>query len=345
LFGAIFGLTEFRDIIEGIEIWVKDGTLPDGSKGVPVAGKIEISPGEVLEARDDEEKELISEIRRLQNVLEWVKAQEGDPYRDNPPGRKVKIITDDEPTGVTDWDKYNARQVANCEMFLAGTKSKFWAHRWIKAVEETQADRDEIAKFFAELRGLSPDVFKWLIDNAYTAIYTSEKTTKDGARKWTDHEIAFPVFRTVDWTAWPIEADIEFLGMHLKWIKNKDKSGWRYEPKGRPVQPLIIGDITAAELVIVAESTWDPIAYLDDTKLYETDTAWAVVITRGAGNAKLFPGHLVRPDATVFALAQNDETNQHWVNELAKLAQRPIQVIRPPAEVKDYNDYVKAKNL
>jgi hypothetical protein len=81
LFGAIFGLSDFGEIIVGIENWVKDGTLPDGSKGVPVAGKIEISPGEVLEARDDEEKEWIHAIRKNQNWRKWRKEHPIPPVR------------------------------------------------------------------------------------------------------------------------------------------------------------------------------------------------------------------------------------------------------------------------
>jgi hypothetical protein len=151
-------------------------------------------------------------------------------------------------------------------------------------------------------------------------------------------------------TAWPDTArywpgfrrDIEFLGMHCKWMKNKDEGGWRYEPKGIPSEPLIIGDLAAADIVLIGESTWDPIAYLDEYRLYKED-GWAIVITRGARNAKLFPAELVKPEAVILALAQNDAANAQWLKELTqRVPGREVTVIRPPDECKDYNDYVTA---
>jgi excisionase family DNA binding protein len=142
---------------------------------------------------------------------------------------------------------------------------------------------------------------------------------------------------------WPgFRRDIEFLGMHCKWMKNKDEGGWRYEPKGIPSEPLIIGDLAAADIVLIGESTWDPIAYLDEYRLYKED-GWAIVITRGARNAKLFPAELVKPEAVILALAQNDAANAQWLKELTqRVPGREVTVIRPPDECKDYNDYVTA---
>ena len=35
LWKALFGGMSFRDVLKGMERWMKDGTLPDGSKGRP----------------------------------------------------------------------------------------------------------------------------------------------------------------------------------------------------------------------------------------------------------------------------------------------------------------------
>src|SRR5580704_18489919 len=46
LWKAMFGVSSFTKVIEGMEAWVKDGTLPDGSRGVPTSGKIEVPDDE-----------------------------------------------------------------------------------------------------------------------------------------------------------------------------------------------------------------------------------------------------------------------------------------------------------
>jgi hypothetical protein len=190
---------------------------------------------------------------------------------------------------------------------------------------------------------LSPDVFKWLIDNGYIAIYTSEKTTKDGSRKWTDHEIAFPVFRSVNWTAWPIESEIEFLGMHLKWIKDSENSGWRYEPKGQGIasEPYLIGNLTKAELVIIAESTWDVIAFLDLYQLYQKNLPWCAIATRGASNAGRIAADSFKSDATILLLMQNDPANQMWHKHLPRTVIERGHLATPPPGIKDLNDWMK----
>jgi hypothetical protein len=83
-------------------------------------------------------------------------------------------------------------------------------------------------------------VFGWLIDNGYIAFYEIERTNKSGD-KYTSLEVALPV----------VTADLQFLGMHLRWFKagewsdeSEEKGSWRYEPKGNPVQPFIIGDFS-----------------------------------------------------------------------------------------------------
>ena len=56
LWTALFGVTDFGEIILGMEAWVKDGLLPDGSKGAAAKKALEVSKEETLVARDVEEK-------------------------------------------------------------------------------------------------------------------------------------------------------------------------------------------------------------------------------------------------------------------------------------------------
>jgi len=45
------------------------------------------------------------------------------------------------------------------------------------------------------------------------------------------------------------------------------------------------------------------------------------VSTRGARNAKLCPAELIKPEAVILALAQNDAANAQWLKELTERAQ------------------------
>ncbi|HXM26116.1 MAG TPA: hypothetical protein VN957_08835 [Chthoniobacterales bacterium] len=346
-----------------MEAWLKDGTLPDGSKGVTRAVKIETESGEVLSARDRTEVHLIEDIAYHQKRIERWKPDldvrtEEEFLAEHSPEQLAKRLGDiDYKTHLLEvharmiaWIPEVAGRIEVSQKTIRGFTSQLWTHRWKRAVEDTQAIHDESAAFLAELRGLSVDVFSWLIQGGYVVLYLGEKATKDGSRKWNDTEIAFPVVQSVNETVWPDTArywpgfrlDIEFLGMHCKWMKNKVEGGWRYEPKGIPSAPLIIGDVATADRIIVAESTWDPIAYLDEYRLYKED-GWAVVSTRGARNAKLFPAELIKPEAVILALAQNDAANAQWLKELTeRVPGREVTVIRPPDECKDYNDYVTA---
>jgi hypothetical protein len=70
LFGTIFGLAKTSEILKGMRKWCKDGTLPDGSKGVPQIIKIETESGAVLTARDRDERRLISDIDYQEQNIE-----------------------------------------------------------------------------------------------------------------------------------------------------------------------------------------------------------------------------------------------------------------------------------
>jgi hypothetical protein len=332
LFGEIFGLTELVDVVAGIEAWIKDGTLPDGSKGVPVPGVLKTETGEVLTARDAEEKEAIRWIQVYQTWIDHYRNLK-DWHAQFPPRANVWLTGPSKPGAQPsrygayreteiDWDAYVKDKVAHCETLIAGTKSKLLSRRWVAAVEETIRDRELWSKWLAELRGLSPDVFAWLIDNGYIAIYQRDVTSKTG-NKFESHDVAFPIYRSVNWTAWPIESDIEFLGVQSKWIETgaDDKltlsKQWLHHPKGIRSEPWIIGDLVTADYILIGESNWDVIAAIDLLDAYRDEkTLWAAIATRGASNARRIPVGRIKPDATLIGLMQNDKGNEIWNSNL-----------------------------
>src|SRR6266481_2673527 len=171
LWKAIFGVSSFVEVIKGMEAWVKDGSLPDGSKGRHRAGKIEDSGGEPIVAQDAYEK---NRIRNIEAYQLWIKdAPEHPHWYVRPPYEDV------------------ASYVKSNERAVEWQLSEIYAHRWQKAVENTNGIREETASELAEYRGLSRDVFLWLVDNGYIAVVYSEK--------FDSLEIAFPVFRNTQW--------------------------------------------------------------------------------------------------------------------------------------------------
>jgi hypothetical protein len=334
LWTALFGVTDFVEIILGIEAWVKDGSLPDGASGVPRANKIETPSGETLIAQDGEERQWLKNIQYRQELIDRRSFQimrsdaREAPMLDAPSydgalqlicGKDGKYDSNEylhydegsdkgeDPTVYlsreNNHEREMQRQIAYREMLIRSAYSKIHAHRWRKAVEETQSSRNEAAQVLAEYRGLKPEVFLWLIDNGYVALYESDRLNARTGDKWQSKEIAFPVTRDGNWPGrrigfrvtkdgrWPwqegvadfykprqtgypddlYKPDLEFLGMHLKWFSDSGRSGWRYEPKGNGCGkvPFIIGDLPAAGLVVIGESTWDAISFIDLYRLFE----------------------------------------------------------------------------
>src|SRR5258706_2235778 len=182
-----------------MEAWLKDGTLPDGSKGVTRAVKIETESGEVLSARDRTEVHLIEDIAYHQKRIERWKPDldvrtEEELLAEHSPEQLAKRLGDiDYKTHLLEvharmiaWIPEVAGRIEVSQKTIRGFTSQLWTHRWKRAVEDTQAIHDESAAFLAELRGLSVDVFSWLIQGGYVVLYLSEKATKDGSRKWND---------------------------------------------------------------------------------------------------------------------------------------------------------------
>jgi len=90
----------------------------------------------------------------------------------------------------------------------------------------------------------------------------------------------------VERTAWKT---LEFLGFHLRWFRGEFGSaegGWMYWPKGITSEPLVIGELASAEIVVLAESQWDLFAFADLYGMHKGATPWAGIATRGASNAR-----------------------------------------------------------
>lgn len=350
---------------EGMEAWVQNGSLPHGAVGVVRETEVRLSDEEIIVARDSEEKILIGTIKHCQDQIElcsrgllhtvyydrgprqsraagprWWADPWGDPPKEYEGVLYVPKDYTEEEYAAIDFVLEKEKQIA---WHLAKGRQAFsaiYAHRWLNVVAETQAHRDEFAAFMAEYRGLSSEVFCWLLDSGYIALYRSEKTSKEG-NKWEDMEVAYPVMKEIQLFPDDRPRYIEFYGMHLKWF-GTEKSGWRYEPKGTSSLPLVIGDLATADLVVIGESTWDVIAFIDLRKLYERgpDKPWGAIATRGAGNSAKIPDQ-IKSDATVVLLLQNDAANEKWYDRLPKTISTTARRIVPPTGTKDLNDWVR----
>jgi hypothetical protein len=192
-----------------------------------------------------------------------------------------------------------------------------WTELWAELSAASISCKEELARYLAEYRGLSVDVFRWLIERGYVAFDA-------------DLQIAFPIVKRK-----------AVVGMHIKWLREDGSSGWYCAPPGIKPGPLIIGNLEGADLVVIAESTWDTIRYIDLYELYK-EGGWAAVVTRGAGNASKIPKEKIDRAATIFLLLQNDEANAEWCRRLPFLIRKWGYPIAPPDGIKDLNDWMRA---
>jgi hypothetical protein len=130
--------------------------------------------------------------------------------------------------------------------------------------------------------------------------------------------------------------------MHIPFTNKQGHKVWYYTPKGFcPPLPWIVGDVATADLVVIAESTWDVIAYIDLRQLYNWKRPWCAIGTRGAGNATRIPADQIKEGAVVLRLLQNDAANAAWVNSLPAIPQTQHREIKPPKGIKDLNDWIR----
>jgi hypothetical protein len=356
-------LTDKNKVYAAMEKWLEAGELPDGSKGTATRSKLETLEGVVISPQNPQERKFATMIKASKERLErinnygqirkwywpahlprnlrpsgptWWKDPSGDPPEEYD-GNLYISEQGPRPT-EEEIEAEIVRQRAYVENEIRQLRSEFFTARWIRVVEETIAQREEAAAFLAEYRGLSKEVFTYLINAGYIALYASTRVSCLNGQKWDTIEIAFPVVREVQWATWP--CDLEMLGMHCKWIKNKEEGGWRYEPKGISSEPLIIGDLHTAETVFIAESTWDIIAAIDLSEAYDS-SEWAAIATRGAANAARLEVEGIRADATLIALMQNDKANQLWLSSLPREIYVRLRLWTPPERIKDLNDWMQ----
>jgi hypothetical protein len=242
------------------------------------------------------------------------------------------------------------------------------------------------------MRGLSKEVFLWLIDNGYIAsvyerreIKQAPMVTDEGV--WEEpppivrefFNIAFPVYREVtpnddipEWAgardfidaghppsklllSWREreemrkrgEPSIFFYGMHIPWTDSKTgRKHWRYNPKGCIAQPYIIGDVSTADLVVIAESTWDMIAYIDLRKLYNWKRPWCAIATRGAGNAQRIPTEPPVHSAKVRLFHSAPDWKKFWNTSSSERRELPIHHSLPyldPDALECVGDWMKRR--
>jgi hypothetical protein len=391
LFCAITGLKGAK-AYRAIREWNEKRTLPDGTAGARSDRKVEVSEGSVIEATDEFEKERISWIGTLQDWKDDV-LKHGSRYK---PGSNYTnfngSVLDGSPASEA---VYIAEHLARYDSHIAWMVSDIFTRRWLQAVEFTQEPtiREKFAGELAEMRGLSKEVFFYLIDTGNIACVYERKPLKPKTVKsettlwieWIENDkkdpveegppapeegylnIAFPVCRDVtpdmevpEWAGlryftpdtkiafskYPEEIGlpkptVQFFGMHVPYKDKSNKSQWCYKPKGCPTQPWIIGDVSTADLVVLAESTWDAIAYIDLRKLWTwTKHTWAVIVTRGASNGQRIPADKIKAGAVVVRLLQNDAGNAKWVASLPAMPQAEHREIAPPDGIKDINDWI-----
>ncbi len=119
---------------------------------------------------------------------------------------------------------------------------------------------------------------------------------------------------------------------------------WKYAPQGVGVHPLVIGPHDAENLLCF-ESQWDAFAFMERGGWHrEEPEGWAVVATRGKSNGGLVAAPGVPRTKGCIAIVQNDTAGEAWLAKLEEtFAGERVFAIRPPAGVKDFNDWTRAE--
>jgi hypothetical protein len=131
--------------------------------------------------------------------------------------------------------------------------------------------------------------------------------------------------------------------------RKSDGKGWRFEPQGNRVAPLVIGNPAKAKEIYVFESQWDALAVADNLGWHEARTDAVFIATRGASNGKLVAG-MLNPEARIVLFPQNDKPlpngkvpAEDWAKDVAAAAgEAPLFRVAVPKEHKDANDWIRA---
>jgi hypothetical protein len=220
------------------------------------------------------------------------------------------------------------------------TNSAEEAAKWAAVVANNATHLAAFAALLAEYRGLSVGVFEWLIREAYIALSDGPWFSGKYRKEFYDPRIVFPVVRKT-------EEGVDFYGVHARWSGAEGRNGWQYVPEHIPALPYVIGDLPTAELVVLGESTWDVIAFIDLYELHTwtaEDGRWAVVATRGAANVRNLPFESISPTAHITLLRQNDKADSQFLKAIPEEIRNRARYVAPPDGddyCKDLNDWVR----
>jgi hypothetical protein len=211
--------------------------------------------------------------------------------------------------------------------------------KWAGIVAENATHLPAFAALLAEYRGLSVEVFEWLLREGAIALSDGPWYSGKYQKEFYDPRAVFPV-------VWKTEDGVDFYGVHTQWVGREGRKGWEYVPNRIPALPYILGgDLGEAELVVIGESTWDVIAAIDLYELYSwtaEDGRWAAVATRGATNVRnLAPAfEAVSPSAHITLLRQNDSADTLFLKAIPEEIRKRARHLTPP----DGDDYAKDLN-
>jgi hypothetical protein len=294
---------------------------------------------------------MCEDIRALRAATAYAERLGETGWIERGPGRGYFNYT---PATEVDWKAEAKRERAENEEATRTLRSLLIERRWAAVVEGTLSIKTEAARALADYRGLSREIFEYLIERGDLGLLPVRDEV----------QIAFPVRREgrefrYEWKgeeASPrprglarLEAPdrrTEYLGMHLRWFERGEfgvGGAWRYDPKGLEITPYVVGDPSRASLILLAESTWDPIAFADIYQLHKAAYPWAAVATRSAANAARLPVKDFPPKAILLALLQNDAANGRWQRSLPFEITSRLREVRPPPEFKDLNDWRRAR--
>lgn len=129
-------------------------------------------------------------------------------------------------------------------------------------------------------------------------------------------------------------------------IRLGDSGKWKYYPAGRGVFPLIIADPEAKSLICF-ESQWDMFAFMDQGR-WDVDQKkqFAFIATRGKSNGKQITLPHVPKTEDCFAVVQNDQAGQEWLESILEhYPGKAVVEIRPAGPFKDLNDQAREEGF
>jgi hypothetical protein len=113
-----------------------------------------------------------------------------------------------------------------------------------------------------------------------------------------------------------------------------------FTSKKVPMFPLLINDPRNKMEVVVFESQWDALSYLELVGWPSVATEAGCIVTRGAQNGKRVKQYC-HPDAKIIAVSQNDDAAKKWLKQIVQAANGTVLHVRVPEPHKDFNDWVR----